>query len=370
MSDKFNLDDWHVEITKGPVESAFLESKFPREVESEEISDEPSSIDSEYYDVIWLSDHPEYPKVRAQPGMFIAFMHKDLHQRILGVIGEPPDEYAYIRAKFTVEKRDAPDDKKSHPKWKCWLEVTEATFLSWEVDEFDDGDLDVIDRHDDQDEGDNRGGEEQADPARISAAVGDPSEPIAQKLESLLSAFEAKGADGIRDSMLPGLSREEIAQRSSWFPASLPEPILELYEWANGQANDAWNEPNPFWFRDMGFLSLEGAAAEYKSMMSTYGIDNALEDDGVLLATSFPIAAFNGGWYVVPAEQHELRTANAHPVVCVFEGIDMLYHSVQKMLDTCNEWVRSSSYAYEDASLDEDEEMKIWEKHNPGVFDD
>ena len=47
----------------------------------------------------------------------------------------------------------------------------------------------------------------------------------------------------------------------------------------------------------------------------------------------------------------------------------MHFHSVPKMLDTCIEWARASSYDYEGGGLDEDDEMSIWVKHNPGVFD-
>ncbi|MGI9238821.1 MAG: hypothetical protein ACR2QZ_15585 [Woeseiaceae bacterium] len=191
---------------------------------------------------------------------------------------------------------------------------------------------------------------------------------ISAKLNSLLSAFETHGAEAIRDSLLPGLSREEIQQRSSWFPASVPDPIVDMYMWRNGQANDAWNEPNPFWFRDMSFSSLEIAEAEYQSMVSSYGVDNTLEDDGVVLKTSFPFAAFNGGWYVVPAEEHNMDVENRYPVICVLQGIDWYFVSIEKMLDTCNEWVRCNGYDYQDASLDEESEMRIWKQHNPGVF--
>jgi hypothetical protein len=191
---------------------------------------------------------------------------------------------------------------------------------------------------------------------------------IASKLDSLLSAFEIQGADNIRDSLLPGLSREEIEQRCAWFPGKVPEPVMEMYMWRNGQANDAWGEESPFWFRDMTFSSLEIAKTEYQSMVSSYGVDNTLEDDGVILKTSFPFAAFNGGWYVVPSEEHTMRVDSRFPVICVLQGIDWFFVSIEAMLDTCNEWVRSSNYDYEEASLDEDTENRIWKQHNPGVF--
>lgn len=356
MPDNFDEEDWAVDLYSGPVETAVLNGAFPQEFEAEAIDTEPSDIDSEYYEVAWTRDQPGLPKEEAD-GLFIAFIPKAIYQEAFGDIGEPPDDFAEICAKLTIERRDEPDDKKSHPNWKCWLEVTKATFLRWQLDE-DDEDLYDYDEQDD------------VSPIEISQELGDPNESIAQKLEDLLSAFEAKGADGIRKSMQAALTREEIERRTSWFPASLPQPIIELYEWANGQASDPWGEPHPFVFRDMGFLSLENAATEYESMMSSYGINNTLEDDGIELATSFPIAAFNGGWYVVPVGEHNFGSDTPQPVVCVLEGIDMHFHSIPKMLDTCNEWVRTSSYDYADGELTEHEEMAIWVKHNPGIDGD
>ena len=191
---------------------------------------------------------------------------------------------------------------------------------------------------------------------------------ITDKLNALLTAYEERGADTIRDSLLPGLSRPEIEKSCAWYPAEIPDPVAELYMWRNGQANDAWSEPNPFWFRDMTFSSLDIAASEYQSMISSYGEGNTLEDDRVVLETCFPFAAFNGGWYVVPSEKHIMNVDSRFPVICVFQGIDWYFISIEKMLDTCIEWVRSDDYNYEDASLDEATERRIWRHHNPGVF--
>ncbi|MDJ0941026.1 MAG: hypothetical protein QNJ00_14795 [Woeseiaceae bacterium] len=195
---------------------------------------------------------------------------------------------------------------------------------------------------------------------------------IAARLNALLAAYEAKGAKTIRDSLQPGLAREQIEQACAWFPAKVPEPIIEMYQWRNGQTQDAWNEDFPFWFRDMSFSSLATAKVEYASMMQSYGIENSLEYDRILLATSFPFAAFNGGWYVVPADGHNLKTDTEFPVISVMEGIDLFYYSIETMLDTCIECVRSDSYDLEDAGMGEDEETeeRIWLKHNPGIFDD
>jgi hypothetical protein len=59
-------------------------------------------------------------------------------------------------------------------------------------------------------------------------------------------------------------------------PCSLDTRIIALYmHGAAGQANGAWEEENPFWFRDCGFLSNPSCAAWYKSIMASFGQSRA-----------------------------------------------------------------------------------------------
>jgi len=189
-------------------------------------------------------------------------------------------------------------------------------------------------------------------------------------LEELLNSFEAKD-HRVTPSLLPPLTEEEIKLKcKSWFPIEIPNSINELYKWKGGQENDAWEEEYPFWFRDMSFISLDQAETEYKSMVESYGIYNTLEEDGVLLKDCFPFAVFNGGWYVVPATKNKWSSINNEPVICVLQGIELYYHSMEKMVQTSIDCVQHSTWSTEESDIDEDTEMQIWKKHNPGIFED
>lgn len=158
--------------------------------------------------------------------------------------------------------------------------------------------------------------------------------------DDLLRAYLDKGQD-LSSELLPGISDQEIADQTAWFPAPLPAEVKVLFNWHNGQPNDAWNTEKVLWFRDMQFHSIERAKPEYESMMASYGAEDW---DGTELRTCFPIASFNGGWLVVPCDGHNLGPRFPFPVICVFQGIDMHFHSIEKMLETCIEWRRASHW--------------------------
>lgn len=189
-------------------------------------------------------------------------------------------------------------------------------------------------------------------------------------LETLLYSFEAK-EHRVTQSLLPPFTEEEIKKKcKGWFPSGIPNAVSELYTWKGGQEKDAWEEEYPFWFRDMSFISLDRAESEYKSMMESYGIYHTLEEDGVLLKDCFPFAAFNGGWFVVPAGTNKWSSINNEPVICVLQGIELYYHSIEKMVKTSIECVQHPAWSTEEPDLNEDIEMQIWKKHNPGIFED
>lgn len=185
--------------------------------------------------------------------------------------------------------------------------------------------------------------------------------------DSLVEAYRTRGED-LESALLPGLSQREIESRTRWFPAALPQSLLELYTWRNGQPDDAWNTDKVLWFRDMQFASLERAEAEYRSMMDSYGVGNSRQLEGIELRTSFPFASFNGGWYVVPCQGHDLKPSYPFPVVNVFQGIDIYFHSVERMLETCIEWRLASVRLDDSWELSERKEREIWRRHNPGVL--
>jgi len=186
-------------------------------------------------------------------------------------------------------------------------------------------------------------------------------------LQKLNDSFEKKGHH-VSDSLLPSLSEQELREKCRWFPAELPKSVIRLYTWKGGQAKDAWEEEYPFWFRDMSFISLDQAKFEYASMINSYGIDNTLEEDGVILENAFPFAAFNGGWFVIPNGIHRWSKVHGEPVICVLQGIQLYYFSLDTMLKTCIDAVNHPTWSSEESDLDESIEQEIWQKYNPGVF--
>lgn len=182
-------------------------------------------------------------------------------------------------------------------------------------------------------------------------------------LDALLAAYESKGMS-VSDSLLSPLHEEELKHQCSWFPGYLPPQIISLYAWRGGQVKDAWETEFPFWFRDMSFCSIERAEQEYISMMQSYG---SLPDDHEMLKYSFPFASFNGGWYVIPTRGQPFSSALKAPVICVLQGIDIYYFSIEAMVSTCIDWVKHDKYGL-DSTLPPDVEMNIWRKHNPGIF--
>jgi len=191
------------------------------------------------------------------------------------------------------------------------------------------------------------------------------SENLHNLLDKLLEAFEAQGMK-VSGSLLAPIPEPELVEKCSWFPGKLPPEIVSLYAWRGGQEKDAWESKFPFWFRDNSFCSIERAEIEYKSMMESYGV---YPEDHELLKYSFPFASFNGGWYVFPTNGQPFSSNLKAPIISVFQGIDIFFFSIEKMVSTCIEWVISEKYN-SDHSLPEDIEMNIWRKHNPGIFDD
>ncbi len=184
-----------------------------------------------------------------------------------------------------------------------------------------------------------------------------------QHLDRLLNAYESKGMR-VGESLLPGVSEAELIKKCAWFPGDLIEEIVALYEWRGGQAKDAWETEFPFWFRDHSFCSLESAASGYKCIMDSYGKNPA---DHQMLKHAFPIASFDGSWYVIPTRAHNLDAAFKRPVISVHEGVDIYFYSLEKMVETCVEWVSHENYSTE-GLYPESLELEIWRKHNPGVF--
>lgn len=184
------------------------------------------------------------------------------------------------------------------------------------------------------------------------------------KLDQLLASYESKGIN-VSNSLLPALSEAEIREKCFWFPAEVPQEIIALYTWRGGQAEEACDSEHSFLFRDNNFCSLDIIKKEYKDIMEYYGVN---PEDHLMLKYSFPFATFQGSWYVIPANKHNFNPSLKHPVIAVFEGIDVFFYSIESMIDICIDWINHPNYSVETHSLPRSAEMEIWQKHNPGIF--
>jgi hypothetical protein len=188
------------------------------------------------------------------------------------------------------------------------------------------------------------------------------AEGLHSKLELLRLAYEAKGLKVTADLLLP-LPADEVRALCQWFPAKLPDELLGLYSWHNGQRRNDSPGHAPFDFRDCAFVSVQDAEREYETMMRTYG---ANPPGATLLRNAFPFAAFENGWMVMPCQQQSLDPRFERPIISVFQGIEIFFYSVESMVDTCIDWVRDRKY--DKGHLPQEEEMRIWRRNNPGIF--
>jgi len=185
-------------------------------------------------------------------------------------------------------------------------------------------------------------------------------------LEELRLAFQAKYLN-VSDTLLPPLNEQELRGQCEWFPGEIIPELIALYSWRGGQEPGPWDLADndyPFWFRDCAFSSLAIAENEYRSMMTSYG---QFPEFHSMLKTCFPFAAFNGGWLVIPTTSHDFDKDLKRPVISVMEGIDVYFYSIERMVETCIDWVSHPAYDA-DQSLPDDVELEIWRKHNPGIF--
>ncbi len=183
-------------------------------------------------------------------------------------------------------------------------------------------------------------------------------------LERLQRGFEDRGR-AVTGQLRPGLDEAELRRRCAWFPAPLPPEIVALYGWHNGQAPDAEATPDAFTFRDCAFIDLDRAREVHRNIASAYGGAAALVGAG--LDSCFPIAEFQGATLVVPCGDPPGAPNQLRPVVSVFEGIEVFFYSVERMVETCVDWVQHPAFDAR-AGLARPAELDIWRRHNPGIF--
>lgn len=193
------------------------------------------------------------------------------------------------------------------------------------------------------------------------------SRRLHELLDELRNAYEDKGLQVSR-TLLPPIEESQLRSMCDWYPDELPMELVSLYGWRGGQEPGPWeldDADHPFWFRDCAFSSIDTARVEYQSMMETYG---ANPEDHDLLKYSFPFAAFNGGWMIIPTRKQNLDRRFDRPIIFVLQGIMVFFYSIELMVATCIDWVRHPSYD-ESGGLTNSVEKEIWRRHNPGIFE-
>ena len=187
---------------------------------------------------------------------------------------------------------------------------------------------------------------------------------IAKGMDRVVQVIREKDCP-VDDSLRSGLSEQEIRDKVAHLPFRLPEAIVELYRWRNGQAPEA----PVLLFRDQRFLSLDEALDDYQ-MIQAYVVP-ALRglDVGADLTSCFPFAGFEGANYVVPCSGQSLIAGYELPIINVFEGIDVHFLSFASMMDTIVAWYEAGAHRVDDTFVDETLELRIWKQHNPGLFE-
>ncbi len=180
--------------------------------------------------------------------------------------------------------------------------------------------------------------------------------------EDLVAAFELHGP-GVRKNLRPGLGRHEILDIVKPTGIVLPEPVMEMYQWADGHIENEDDE-NTIVFRDNTFISLGQAVEQYFQMQSTYGGEEVTIDAvGVEFEKCFPISLNSGSWDTVACGRH-VYLGLSNPIVRVFQGYKLYFDSVQNMLRTCIAWVSRPEWE-RFHGLREDIEREIWKAANP-----
>ncbi len=184
------------------------------------------------------------------------------------------------------------------------------------------------------------------------------------RLEVLRMAYEAK-KEHVSATLQPGLAEAALRERCAWFPSRLPDEIVALYGWHDGQPTSPGEEQYPFLFRDCGFTSIRNAESQYKMIMSSYGTQPRLHD---ILKHSFPFAAFDAGWLVLTCHGRFPGSPGEHSVISVFQNVVLMFYSMDSMVETCIEWVNNTGVLAGLPFIGKSQEDEILERFNPGIL--
>lgn len=186
-------------------------------------------------------------------------------------------------------------------------------------------------------------------------------------LEELRLAFLERGCDVDRH-LRPGLPPDEIRARISGSGVEAPSALVELYAWRDGQSETAQASHDAFCFRDCPFLDLERALGELELVRRLYPPAPDALPLGFELDRVVPFASLMGSTLAVVCGAHTLPSPDPHPVVNLFQGIEVFFHSLESMTRTCIDWVRDPRWSPA-THLPGDVEHRAWVLHNPGLFE-
>ncbi|MCS6959562.1 MAG: hypothetical protein RMK91_05875 [Pseudanabaenaceae cyanobacterium SKYGB_i_bin29] len=200
---------------------------------------------------------------------------------------------------------------------------------------------------------------------------------ITDRLGDLLDTITSQGYDLSRD-LNPGLDRSEILSLANFFPCALAEELIELYQWRNGQIMGEWfdngiNVSGIPLFRDNYFIPLHRTKEYYLIMLDIM----EEEEDWEFLRYAFPFATYEGSIWVMCCGAQPLQPQLKHPIVSIFEGIEVYFCDMLSMLDTIIAWYREGAYRIRPDRrgnyaplLDYNErlERQIWQRLNPDIM--
>jgi hypothetical protein len=192
--------------------------------------------------------------------------------------------------------------------------------------------------------------------------------PISEQLlEELREAYLQKGVN-VDQYLLPGLSREEIVTKLRPLNIPIPEDLIQLYSWRNGQVENADWELDSLRFRDTTFINLDAAVKQYDDFRTAYGEGCTFENTGFDMDLAIPISYQDAAWYVMVCGPHKFPIPHPHPIVYIYYGMRLKFFSMETMLRSCIDKIHQST-VLEDVTLDISirEWDEIWEHHNPGI---
>ena len=192
--------------------------------------------------------------------------------------------------------------------------------------------------------------------------------PISEQLlEELREAYLQKGVN-VDQYLLPGLSREEIVTKLRPLNIPIPEDLIQLYSWRNGQSEYADWERDSLKFHDTTFINLDASLKHYDRFRREYGEGCTIENIGFDIDFAFPISYQDAAWYVMVCGPHKFPISQLHPIVYIYYGIAPMFFSMEAMLRSCiDEILQSTVLADATLNIDMLKWKEIWEHHNPGI---